>query len=88
MFTQVKLKKGGEIMIRSFARFNGSLWDDIFAEIGPLTQRDVIIVNFGAWYPRFNVNELRVSLSNSCVALCPCFSPLLTLCSFCMPDRL
>ena len=27
-----------------------------------LTERDVIVINFGAWYPRFNYNEPRVSL--------------------------
>ncbi len=56
----MKLKNGGEILARCFGRFNGTLWDDVFAEIGPLTERDVIIVNFGAWYPRFNYHEIRV----------------------------
>ena len=57
----MKLKNGGELIARCFGRFNGTLWDDVFAEIGPLNERDVIIVNFGAWYPRFNYHEIRVS---------------------------
>ena len=66
----MKLKNGGEIHARCFGRFNGTLWDDIFAELGPVTERDVIIVNFGAWYPRFNYHEIRVSHSNIYSAHC------------------
>ncbi|EIE21418.1 hypothetical protein COCSUDRAFT_43154 [Coccomyxa subellipsoidea C-169] len=58
-WADVKLKNGGEILVRCFGRYNASLWDDVFAEMGPLTDRDVIIANFGAWYPRFNFNEPR-----------------------------
>ena len=59
----MKLGNGGEIHVRCFGRYNASLWDDIFAELPPLTAQDVIIINFGAWYPRFNFNEPRVWLS-------------------------
>ena len=62
LILQVKLKNGGELIARCFGRFNGTLWDDVFAELGPLTERDVIIVNFGAWYPRFNYYEIRVTI--------------------------
>ena len=27
------------------------------AEFQPLTEEDVIVVNFGAWYPRYNIYE-------------------------------
>jgi len=57
---EVQLKSRGEIMVRCFGRYNSSLWDDVFAELPQLTARDIIIVNFGAWYPRFNFNEPRV----------------------------
>lgn len=63
----MKLKNGGEIYVRCFGRYNSSLWDDVFAELPPLTEQDVIIINFGAWYPRFNYNEPRVGHS---VVLC------------------
>lgn len=61
-WAHVKLTNGGEILVRCFGRYNPQLWDDVFAEMGPMTERDVIIVNFGAWYPRFNFNEPRASL--------------------------
>ena len=57
----MKLKDGGEIHVRCFGRYNSSLWDDVMAELPALTEQDVIIVNFGAWYPRFNFNEPRVT---------------------------
>ena len=44
-------------MCRAYGRFNLSLWDDVMAEFQPLTEEDVIVVNFGAWYPRYNVHE-------------------------------
>ena len=59
----MKLRDGGEIHVRCFGRYNSSLWDDVMAELPPLTEQDVIIVNFGAWYPRFNFNEPRVTHS-------------------------
>ena len=48
--------------MRCFGRYNASLWDDVFAELPVLTAQDVMIINFGAWYPRFNFNEPRVCL--------------------------
>ena len=48
--------------MRCFGRYNASLWDAVFAELPALTAQDVIIINFGAWYPRFNFNEPRVCL--------------------------
>lgn len=42
---------------RAYGRFNLSLWDDVMAEFQPFTEEDVIVVNFGAWYPRYNMHE-------------------------------
>ena len=42
---------------RAYGRFNLSLWDDVMAEFMPLTEEDVIVVNFGAWYPRYNMHD-------------------------------
>ena len=36
---------------RAYGRFNLSLWDDVMAEFQPLTEEDVIVVNFGACTP-------------------------------------
>lgn len=71
----MKLKNGGEIIVRCFGRYNSSLWDDVFAELPLLTDRDVVIVNFGAWYPRFNFNEPRVGLPQ------PIYMPKTLLCN-------
>lgn len=46
-----------QVFLRAFGRFNLTLWDDVFAEFQPLTDNDVIVFNFGAWYPRYNVHE-------------------------------
>ena len=68
----VKLNNGGEIHVRCFGRYKSSLWDEVFAELPTLTEIDVIIINFGAWYPRFNYNEPRVSLPyiNQTLSIC------------------
>lgn len=71
---QVKLRNGGELLTRCFGRYNGSLWDDVFAEIGPLTENDVIIANFGAWYPRFSYHEIRVNALCISVSVSASFS--------------
>ncbi|KAK9916493.1 hypothetical protein WJX75_003317 [Coccomyxa subellipsoidea] len=52
------LTNGASVHIRSFGIFNISLWDDVFAEFLPLTENDTIVVEFGAWYPRFNTFQM------------------------------
>lgn len=41
MFT---LSSGAEVHIQSFGIFNLTLWDDVFAQFQPLTERDTILV--------------------------------------------
>ncbi len=50
---EMMLVDGGEIHLRGFGRFNLTLWDRVLEELGPITERDTIMVNFGAWYHRF-----------------------------------
>ncbi len=50
---EMMLEEGGEIHLRGFGRFNLTLWDKVLAELEPITERDTIMVNFGAWYHRF-----------------------------------
>ncbi|CAL8469520.1 g9061 [Coccomyxa elongata] len=50
---EMMLGGGGEIHLRGFGRFNLTLWDKVLAELEPITERDTIMVNFGAWYHRF-----------------------------------
>ncbi|CAL5226961.1 g9846 [Coccomyxa viridis] len=42
------------VYLRSFGILNLTLWDDIMSEFMPLTSQDVIIAEFGAWYPSFD----------------------------------
>ena len=51
----MQLSNGGEILMRSFGRFNLTLWDQVIGELEPITARDIILVNFGAWYHRLYV---------------------------------
>jgi hypothetical protein len=44
------LENGASVHIRSFGQFNVTLWDLVMNEFGRLTERDVLMVNFGAWY--------------------------------------
>ncbi len=47
------LEGGGEFKLYGFGRFNLTLWDKVIDELQPITERDTILVNFGAWYHRF-----------------------------------
>ena len=72
------------MFLRAFGRFNLTLWDDVFKEFLPLTDNDVIVVNFGAWYPRYNVHEsgcVPCLGGNACLAAeqCRCACPLYTI---------
>lgn len=49
-----------QVIIRSFGTFNGTLWDDVFSDFAPITEKDVIMVNFGAWYPRYKISEPHI----------------------------
>lgn len=44
------LENGASVHIRSFGQFNVTLWDLVMKEFGLLTERDVLVVNFGAWW--------------------------------------
>ena len=49
----VRLKSGASVHARIMGSYNAELIDDVLSELGPLNDNDVVIVNFGAWYPRF-----------------------------------
>lgn len=79
------MEGGGEVHVRCFGIFNLTLWDDVMEEFQPLTRNDVIMVNFGAWYPRFSIHETLVpwqrfqdvSAKSPCRAFPPLHSPTL-----------
>lgn len=49
----IQLAGGGSLHARIFGSFSGMLLEDLLAELAPLIQDDVIVTNFGAWYPQF-----------------------------------
>ena len=49
----MQLQSGGSLHARIFGSYNGELMDTLLEELAPIEATDIIIVNFGAWYPRF-----------------------------------
>ena len=49
----MQLRSGASLHARIIGSYNGDLLDDLLAELGPIAATDMIIVNFGAWYPAF-----------------------------------
>ena len=46
--------------LRDFGEYNQSLFDDVLSEFHPLSSNDVLIVNWSAWYHRFQWNANQV----------------------------
>jgi len=51
------IPSGSKVACRSFGTYESRLWDDVFSEFKPLTSDDIILVNFGAWYPKYKISE-------------------------------
>lgn len=49
----VQLRSGASLHARIIGSYSGDLLDDLLAELSPIEPSDMIIVNFGAWYPAF-----------------------------------
>ena len=49
----MQLRSGARLHARVFGSYNGELLDDLLAELAPVQAADIIVVNFGAWYPAF-----------------------------------
>lgn len=49
----LQLQSGASLHARIFGSYNGQLMDDLLDELAPIHASDIIIVNFGAWYPAF-----------------------------------
>ena len=49
----IQLLSGASLHARIFGSYSGELLDDLLAELAPVHATDVVIVNFGAWYPAF-----------------------------------
>ncbi|CAL8467102.1 g6638 [Coccomyxa elongata] len=62
---ELQLVSGASVHARIFGSFSSILLEDLLTELGPLTERDVIITNFGAWYPRFVKQDGGVVVSST-----------------------
>lgn len=51
---------GASVHLRDFGVYNQSLYDDLLSDFQPLRDTDVLVVNWGAWYPRFSWNQKEV----------------------------
>jgi hypothetical protein len=68
---ELRLRGGGRVHARIIGSYSAELVDDILAELGPLTASDVLVANFGAWYPRFAMQARRCMLHCCCTpAMC------------------
>ena len=57
------LDSGARVYLRDFGVYNQTLFDDILSDFAPLRATDVLVLNWGAWYPRFAWNSNEVGLS-------------------------
>lgn len=60
--------------VRDFSFYNQTLFDDVLSDFAPLQPTDVLLMNWGAWYPRFSWGANEVSfLSASQQPTLACF---------------
>ncbi len=57
------LDSGARVYLRDFGVYNQTLFDDILSDFAPLRATDVLVLNWGAWFPRFAWNSNEVGLS-------------------------
>ena len=70
------LQSGASLHARIIGSYNGNLLDDLLAEMGPIEPTDMIIVNFGAWYPAFAWQVCALLTCGALVVSCvPDFCP-------------
>lgn len=55
-----------QVYMRNFGWFQLQLWDDVLADLQPITENDTIMVNFGAWCaPRQRIPAYRSISGNA-----------------------
>ena len=42
-----------QVIIRDHSYYSQDLYDAIMAEWAPLTEKDILVISYGGWYPRF-----------------------------------
>ena len=65
-----------QVIIRDMGVFNDTLMAELLEELGRLRETDIVLVNWGAWYPRFTwgyseVTSGQVSCTEAACTL-PC----------------
>ena len=50
-----------QVIVRDVGIFNDTLMHSLFEDLGQLKESDIVLVNWGAWYPRFTWGETEVS---------------------------
>ena len=40
--------------MRDFGTYNQTLFDDVMSDFQPLSENDVVVLNWGAWYHRYD----------------------------------
>lgn len=51
---EFQLSTGAQVYVRDFGVYNQTLFDDVLSDFAPLRSTDVLLLNWGAWYPRFS----------------------------------
>ena len=52
------------MIIRDHSYYSQPLYDAIMAEWEPLTEKDILVISYGGWYPRFVWQEDQVCACN------------------------
>ena len=75
-----------QVIVRDVGIFNDTLMTELIEGLGQLKETDIVMVNWGAWYPRFQYGYTEVCCSVTCT------TPWSTMCcvmhtshSWCMP---
>jgi len=42
-----------QVIIRDHSYYSQELFDDIMSEWQPITEKDILVISYGGWYPRF-----------------------------------
>ena len=49
--------------MRDFGTYNQTLFDDVLSDFQPLSADDVVVLNWGAWYHRYDWDGREVAAS-------------------------
>ena len=55
-----------QVIVRDVGIFNDTLMTELIEDLGQLRQTDIVLVNWGAWYPRFQYGYTEVCCSVAC----------------------